>query len=590
MGNRFLSSRGKFRANFHGLKSPRKYLVSVIVGVFLTAVFLAACQPQVVPPTPIMPATIPVELAERLALEKPPTPEVTPLSAEETAVPERPPAEPPQEATPSGKFILVGVDPNVPVGLEQEIQAFVDRYPERFVWVGDADADVMVQLGDERPFASWLFVAAAPFATVADDVSLAQIQASWWGNGQPLVVDSATAAWLVDKWGPAHANVFFVSPEKRMETVWQKRPSWTILPFEDLQPEFKVMRLDGQTPLAPDFDDSAYGLQANVSAIGEETAVSEFLASWDGPTRNYDADKLTRVAMTGVTALVRATAYNMELNGMLWPAEDVGPVLQSADIAHISNEVSFAPDCPYPDPIGGTTFCSGDNTFELLKHIGTDVVELTGNHLNDWGQENLVRSMGMFEAEGMATYGGGRNAAEAAQPALFEHNGNKIAFVGCNSFGPAYAWAGTESAGARQCDDSMAEQIQQLVAEGYQVIATLQGTEYYQYAATPEQQTQFKALADAGATAVSGSQGHHVQAFDFHNGSFIHYGPGNLFFDQMDQLGTRQTFVDTYYFYNGRLINVGLWTGLIESYAKPRLMTLQEREQALTTLFQASGW
>ena len=470
------------------------------------------------------------------------------------------------------------------------------RHPDQFTWVGDGDGDAVVGLnlssglGDERPFATWIFVAAAPFATVADTVGLADLQAAWQGNGQPLVVDSATADWLTGKWGAADSHVVVVSPEERVEMVWQKRPSWAIVPFDELQPKLKVLRLDGQSPLAHSFNAGEYGLQADVSARGGETAVSQFLAAWDGPTSNRDDSKLTRVAVTGVTALVRATAYNMELNGMLWPAEDVGPVLQSADIAHISNEVSFAPDCPYPNPIGGTTFCSGDNTFELIKYLGTDVVELTGNHLNDWGQENLVRSIEMYEAAGMATFGGGRNAVEAAQPALFEHHGNKIAFVGCNSFGPAYAWAGAASAGARPCAGSMAEQIRQLTADGYQVIATLQGTEYYQYPATPDQQVQFRALAEAGATAVSGSQGHHLQAFDLYSGAFIHYGPGNLFFDQMDQLGTRQTFVDTYVFYNGRLLSVDLWTGLIENYAKPRLMTSQEREQALTTVFQASGW
>jgi poly-gamma-glutamate synthesis protein (capsule biosynthesis protein) len=136
----------------------------------------------------------------------------------------------------------------------------------------------------------------------------------------------------------------------------------------------------------------------------------------------------------------------------------------------------------------------------------------------------------------------------------------------------------------------MAAQIGRLAADGYQVIATLQGTEYYQYAPTPDQQVQFRALAEAGAAAVSGSQGHHLQGFEFHDGAFIHYGPGNLFFDQMDQLGTRQTFVDTYHFYDGRLLSVSLWTGLIESYAKPRTMTPEERAQALTAVFQASGW
>ncbi len=122
------------------------------------------------------------------------------------------------------------------------------------------------------------------------------------------------------------------------------------------------------------------------------------------------------------------------------------------------------------------------------------------------------------------------------------------------------------------------------------VIATLQYTEYYQYPPIPQQAADFAELAQAGAAAVSGSQGHHVQGFDFPEGSFVHYGLGNLFFDQMDMLGTRQALVDTYVIYDGRLIGVELWTGLIENWARPRLMTAEERADTLTTLFQASGW
>ncbi|NKQ35637.1 MAG: hypothetical protein HF973_08485 [Chloroflexi bacterium] len=327
-----------------------------------------------------------------------------------------------------------------------------------------------------------------------------------------------------------------------------------------------------------------------VNVAGEESAVTQFLAAWNGPVTNRDPARMTRVAMTGVTALVRATAYNMEQFGILWPGEEVGPVLRGADIAHISNEVSFASDCPYPNPVGGTTFCSRDSYFALIEDVGADVIELTGNHLNDWGGENVLRSLEMYEAAGMATFGGGRNLAEAAQPALFEHNGNKIAFVGCNDFGPTFAWATEAGPGSRPCDGTMPTQIAQLRDEGYLVIATLQYEEYYQYPPLPQQELDFKALAAAGATAVSGSQGHHVQGFAFADGAFIHYGPGNLFFDQMDMPGTRQTFVDTYLIYDGRLLSVELWTGLIENYARPRVMTAVEREQALKTLFEASGW
>ncbi|MCZ7528397.1 MAG: CapA family protein [Acidimicrobiia bacterium] len=215
------------------------------------------------------------------------------------------------------------------------------------------------------------------------------------GGGLPLLVDAAAADWLAAKWGMAGSGVQIVSPQDRVAAVWAQRPAWTIVPFDELDPALKVLAVAGVSPLAPDFETADYGLAAGVSVMGEETAVADFLAAWDGPVTNRDASKLTRVAVTGVTALVRATAYNMEQNGILWPAEDVGPVLQNADIAHISNEVSFAPDCPYPNPIGDATFCSRDNTFALLEHLGTDVVELTGNHLNDYGAENLVRSLGM---------------------------------------------------------------------------------------------------------------------------------------------------------------------------------------------------
>jgi poly-gamma-glutamate synthesis protein (capsule biosynthesis protein) len=358
-----------------------------------------------------------------------------------------------------------------------------------------------------------------------------------------------------------------------------------------LTPELKVLSIDGQSPLDPDTDQLAYPLQLTVGMLGEEEDLEQFQANWLGPDRNRDPGKITRVSMSGVTALGRATAYQMEIQGITTPGVVVGPVLQAADIAHISHEVPFASDCPYPNPIGDPLFCARDGYLELIQSLGTDVVELTGNHVNDWGLENMAHSMDLYEAAGMKTFGGGRNLAQAQEPALFEHNGNKIAFVGCNPVGPAYAWATEESPGSRPCDfPSFYSQIEQLKNEGYVVVATLQYSEFYHYPASEQQKADFKEVADAGAAAVSGSQGHHAQAFDFHNGSFIHYGLGNLFFDQMDMMGTRQSFIDTYVIYDGRLISVELFTSLIENYCCPRQMSADEVNHLLQTVFQASGW
>ena len=100
----------------------------------------------------------------------------------------------------------------------------------------------------------------------------------------------------------------------------------------------------------------------------------------------------------------------------------------------------------------------------------------------------------------------------------------------------------------------------------------------------------FRALVDAGAVIVSGSQAHHPQAFEFYNGTFIHYGLGNLFFDQMQWIEYRREFLDRHVFYDGRHISTQVYTALLEDYARPRPMTPEERETFLTDVFRASGW
>lgn len=67
--------------------------------------------------------------------------------------------------------------------------------------------------------------------------------------------------------------------------------------------------------------------------------------------QNYDPGKLTTVIMTGVTALVRATAKTMDVKGILYPGDFfLRDTLREADVLHINNEVPFYGGCPEPDP------------------------------------------------------------------------------------------------------------------------------------------------------------------------------------------------------------------------------------------------
>ena len=161
---------------------------------------------------------------------------------------------------------------------------------------------------------------------------------------------------------------------------------------------------------------------------------------------------------------------------------------------------------------------------------------------------------------------------------------------------PPAATATDTQPGAAPCDFAyLKQEIAQLRADGYVVIATNHWNQTYDYVPNPQQVIDFRLMVDWGASLVLGAQAHYAQTMEFYNDIFIHYGQGNLFFDQMgDQSwmpkGIRREFLDRYVIYNGKLISIELITTMLEDWSRPRVMTLEERTQFLIELFSASGW
>jgi hypothetical protein len=557
-----------------------------IASVFLF-MGLGGCQGDLAEPRPS-----PTPTAVALAPTALPS---TPTTLPPTAVP-TPTAEPTIQptASPTAVTWTLHADAALPPEIHQAVANLVARDGRFTLTAGESD--VTLTFNGRMPLAAWTYAVAAPFSTIPDGLTQAELQAAWQA-GQLILTAEVDAA-LRALWGEPAQTAVIVPPDELVDSLWAAQSSYddlrlTVLPFDQLEPRLKVLRLDGTAPITPDFDPATYPLTVWVGLEGDEAAVTAVRDLWDGPTGNRDPAFLTTIAMTGPAGMRRAVADRMEKYGLTYPAEETGPVLQAVDIAHMSNENAFAPNCPMPDPFDSDNVCNRDEYVELMTWMGIDVAEMTGNHLNDWGTWALDHTFDLYDARGIQTFGGGRDLAHAQEPLLIEHNHNRLAFVGCNPVGPPLGWATADRPGALPCDDysAITAQIRQLADAGYLVIATLQYLEDYQYAILPEQHAAFRALADAGATAVSGSHAHHPQGFAFRpNGSFIHYGLGNLLADQMWLLGTRQTFIDTYVVYNGRLLSIDLWTGLTEDYARQRLMTPEERRDLLQAVFETSDW
>ena len=88
------------------------------------------------------------------------------------------------------------------------------------------------------------------------------------------------------------------------------------------------------------------------------------------------------------------------------------------------------------------------------------------------------------------------------------------------------------------------------------------------------------------AVIVSGSQSHVPMTMEIYQEAFIHYGLGNLFFDQMDSINNRQEFLDRHIFYDGRYIGTELLTAMLENYAQQRPMNNNERKSLLQDAFR----
>lgn len=451
----------------------------------------------------------------------------------------------------------------------------------------------------------WVYALVAPFPTIKDGVTFDELHIAWTEgtapavppepaegpfNGIPLLMEESTLAAFTAQWdAPAPGAVRSVSSGELLNEAWTES-AWAIIPFEALEPKWKVLMIDGQSPIRKNFNVASYPLVIDFTLQSS--------TSLQSPISNYDPSKLTTVILTGVTALVRATAVTMEYKSVTYPGEKIRDILREADIAHVSNEIPFFTGCPFPTPDqAALVFCSDPKYIDLLTDVGTDVVELTGNHFADRGAAGMLETIAIYNEKNLPYFGGGADLQDSLKPALFEVNGNKIAFIGCNKPDvDRFPTARDFRPGAAPCDfEYLAQKIAELKSQEYVVISTFQWNESYAPRPSPQQVGDFRLMVDSGADIVSGSQAHYAQIMEFYGDAFIHYGLGNLFFDQMGDQdwmpnGIRREFLDRYVIYDGKLISVELLTALLEDYSRPRLMNEEERFGFLQEYFYYSGW
>lgn len=577
---------------------------------------------RVTPAAEAVATATPAPLQTVAPAEPAPTDEAEP-TAEPSAEPTAEPTAPRDTATPARSQLRVTVAAGTsPVGLERVLAALAAQGVDAAQADGEADLEWTASPGMDGATVAGGSAAAFEriltpvdrMSSVLDAISLDELRGVWTGaagspNFSNIYVAEEDVAGLAAVLGDAGPNVTVAPGDDVDAAVWGDRMGLGIVPFDRLTVRLRAITLDRSSPVDNRFVHADWPLTARTYLVPITERGREALASAAEalPLSNRDANRMTVLVMTGVTAMARNSAVAIERSGD-WGflAQRVGPELAAADITIISNEIPFIPDCVADNSLNNLILCSRPEYWANLELSGVDAVGLTGNHQNDFGYDAMHWSLGFYKEKGIPVYGGGSDDVAARRPLILEQNGNRLGFLGANEWGPEWypngrgetvsAWAGKEWPGsARFSLEQMQADIAALKPQVGLVFAEVQHTEFndagdYQTEPIAKQEKDFRGMIDAGADVVTGVMAHAPQAVEFYNGKLILYGLGNLYFDQTWSWPTRTGLVARHTIYDGQLINTELLVTVIDNNFQLRWATPEERMQVLKTVFDASRW
>ncbi len=321
-----------------------------------------------------------------------------------------------------------------------------------------------------------------------------------------------------------------------------------------------------------------------------------------GESEYIDSEDILKINMSGVVAIARGLASKIDSSkNYAYPARDLDEFLSDADLTHISNEVSFVKGCT---GYTGMRFCAKPEYIETLKVSGVDIVELTGNHNNDYGSTNNKTTIETYTSLGWDHFGGGLNSEDASKILYKEVKGNTVAFMGYNYYNTMYdqaPLAKETTAGANSYSvEKLTSNIKEAKEKGALVVVTFQFQECYSYPNgdviypicykplnSPDQKGVFRQAIDLGADIVIGTQAHQPQTYEVYKGGLIFYGLGNLYFDQKNWIGTRQGIILSLYIKDNDLIQVEIIPTIMGNDLIPRVAEMADSNLLLKLLKSA---
>ncbi len=365
---------------------------------------------------------------------------------------------------------------------------------------------------------------------VAAVASLSQRETMDLNSTEETIAVTEPLASAVKTAFPSAKTKIFDTSESLKNAVAADSDLIGIIPFGELEPRLRALSINGIDPALPGIHRTAAARQSSIKAyFGDYPLLFPMKASAEAASEvRFDPHEIRTVTLTGGSLLGQGMVDEPTLS----PKEVVSGVadlLRISDIAHVSIENVLRNPCKQNLDRWG--FCYDDPWLEVLDRLGVDVIELTGNHLRDFGPKATTQTMVRYKELGYPLFGGGVDVEKAMDPAVIAIRGLKIGFTGINRLnGKAFAAAENAAGPLIDINGNFAEALRRTREKSDLFFFTYQGG--YEFSPTPwnDMVSYAHRAVDAGAVGAVGVHAHAPMGVEVYNRAFIGYGLGNFLF------------------------------------------------------------
>lgn len=235
-----------------------------------------------------------------------------------------------------------------------------------------------------------------------------------------------------------------------------------------------------------------------------------------------------------------------------------GDLLQQFELVFGNCEGAYT-DHPHFAPSAGWRVVSPTSSGIGLAKAGFDVMAMANNHIIDAGHEGLIDTLNLLHSQGIKTVGAGVNLSEATAPAILEHRGTKVGFLGFASVYPAGYQARSSVPGLAPMrvhyfiessyglDPGVppnvrsfpypedVELLKSLIADLRSKVDVVVVSHHWGQC-RPNYMTEYErclayASIEAGADVILGHHHHYLRGVEVYRGKPIFYGLGHFVFD-----------------------------------------------------------